>query len=199
MIDRPPPHGLNARHPRVGSDAERVLATDGFGWLRDMVGRHAIECDWHDAGRVQAAATDEGARSLDGIASRLDALGDRFERLDAAAMRERLGTAYYRAGLHIASGALVQPAALVRGLADALPPQARLFERSRALRWRRRGSGWRVETDGVHVDAPRLLLAAHTGCASLGALQDRYAPLHVYAGITPPLPVERWPAGSLPR
>ncbi|MDE0729275.1 MAG: FAD-dependent oxidoreductase [Alphaproteobacteria bacterium] len=58
--------------------------------------------------------------------------------LDGEAMAARLGAPHYRAGIHVHDGALLQPAALVRGLADSLPANVRLFERSPVLEHRTR-------------------------------------------------------------
>jgi glycine/D-amino acid oxidase-like deaminating enzyme len=48
--------------------------------------------------------------------------------LDQQTMHVRFGTSLYQTDVHVKRGALVQPAALVRGLADGLPANVRLVE-----------------------------------------------------------------------
>ena len=43
-------------------------------------------------------------------------------------MREQLGTDYYQFGYHSMNNVFVQPAALIRGLADTLPDNVWLME-----------------------------------------------------------------------
>jgi glycine/D-amino acid oxidase-like deaminating enzyme len=82
----------------------------------------------------------------------------------------------------------VQPAALARGLAAALPPTVALYEGSavRAIRRRPRG-GFRLETADGYLTAERLFVAANGYSASLGVLADRVLPLLTFGSLTRPL------------
>ena len=51
-----------------------------------------------------------------------------YTELDRDAMREQLGTDYYQFGYHSMNNVFVQPAALIRGLADTLPDNVWLME-----------------------------------------------------------------------
>jgi len=82
----------------------------------------------------------------------------------------------------------VQPAALARGLAAALPPRVALYERSpvRAIR-RRPAGGFRLETAGGGLVAGRLFVATNGYSPALGILADRVLPLLTFGALTRPL------------
>jgi glycine/D-amino acid oxidase-like deaminating enzyme len=82
----------------------------------------------------------------------------------------RLGTAHYRAGVHIHQGALIQPAALVRGLAETLPGNVRLHERSPVLGIAH-GAPLILTLPNGKVRTDNLVIAANYEAAKLGYLR----------------------------
>src|SRR5205807_3604107 len=123
------------------------VARFGLEYLRELVDRHAIECDWDESGFLRAAAGDEGLRQLARWPTWLAAAGVPHRWLDAEATAALTGTRFYRAAVRLPGAVTLQPAALVHGLARSLPSEVTVFEASpvrgiRALRGiRRRPSG----------------------------------------------------------
>jgi glycine/D-amino acid oxidase-like deaminating enzyme len=113
-------------------DCRRYVRVARFGLrcLAGLVREHAIDCGWDDRGYLRAAAGEEGLRLLAQWPAWLDAAGIAHERLDAAAVAAVTGSRFYRAALRLPGTVTVQPAALVRGLAAALPREVELFEAS---------------------------------------------------------------------
>ncbi len=164
--------------------------------LRRLVTEHGIRCQLARAGTYRAAATEGGVRYLERYRTFLDAAGLSYERLDAAALAERLGTGYYRYGLYSPDCSLVQPAALIRGLADSLPPGVRLYEETPALSLERERAGWRIECPHGSVHARHAILANNAFARNLGAagrrrLKSRLTVMYTYAALTAPLPERR--------
>ncbi len=172
--------------PKLGVEGNRRLVRlgrAGLEQLRTLVGAHAIDCAWTERGRLHGGVGDRGMRLLDEFYSGLDALGEPYEALDAAAVAALTGTTYYRAAARTPGAAMVQPAALVRGLAATLPANVAVFEES-PVRRIHRGAKFRLETrDGVVV-ADRLFLAANGFTATLGFLRRRVFPLLTFASLT---------------
>ena len=102
----------------------------GLELLDALVGEQGIDCQWQREGFIHTAVDRVAMREYDDFRRYLDALAIEHQVLDAQALQAKLGSAFYRAGIQIADGGLVQPAALVRGLADTLPANVELFERS---------------------------------------------------------------------
>lgn len=165
------------------------LCRYGIGLLREAVREHGLDCDWDDAGWLHAAASEAGAAALPRLAAWLDALGEPYERLDAEGLARITGTGVYRAGLRLPGSVLVQPAALVRGLAATLPGNVELFEESAVRRLRRFRSGgrWRLETGSGSLETDRLFLATNGYSPALGFLARRLFPLLTFGSLTRPL------------
>lgn len=155
--------------------------------LRTLVRDNDIDCDLARRGTYRAAATERGLKALDAYRRFLDGAGLPCTPLDRDALGARLGTHHYRAGLHSPDCSLVQPAALIRGLADALPRQVTLHERSPVTRVDRDGDGWRLTTREGRVHCRRVLLANNAWAGALGSAPERLTPVWTYAAITEPM------------
>jgi glycine/D-amino acid oxidase-like deaminating enzyme len=168
-------------------DRARYLRVAHFGCecLRQLVDRHAIECDWDESGFLRAAAGDEGLRQLARWPAWLEAAGVCHRWLDAEATAALTGTRFYRAAIHLPGTVTVQPGALVRGLARSLPEEVTVFEASpvRGIR-RRRAGPFRVEAGSGALLCDRLFLAANGYTPGLGFLRRRAAPRFSFASLT---------------
>lgn len=102
----------------------------GLELLDAQVTRHDIDCQWQREGFIHTAVDRSALREFEYFRRYLQALDVQHQLLDADDLQQRLGSGHYRAGIQIADGGLVQPAALVRGLADCLPDNVGLHERS---------------------------------------------------------------------
>ncbi|WP_179403193.1 NAD(P)/FAD-dependent oxidoreductase [Burkholderia guangdongensis] len=156
--------------------------------LDRLVAEHGIACDWQKRGRYHAAVTDAvAAASLVTYAHNLDAWGEPYEYLGRAALRERLGTDYYTAAVYTPGTHLLNPAALVRGLADSLPPQVRLFEHSPVVEAEFNGASPYVRTAQGRVRARKLILTVNAFSQSFGVYQERQVPVLLFVSLTHPL------------
>jgi glycine/D-amino acid oxidase-like deaminating enzyme len=159
------------------------LARAGIETVREQVRSHRIECAWREGGRLHGAAGDAGMRAVGRFLRQLDELGEPYEELDAGKLEAITGTSYYRAGARLPGSVLVQPAALMRGLAEALPANVVLLEES-PVRAVQTGETLRLECAEGSIEAPRLLLTTNAFSASLGFLRQRMFPLLVFASLT---------------
>ncbi|MFP6747366.1 MAG: FAD-binding oxidoreductase [Alphaproteobacteria bacterium] len=105
----------------------------GLDLLRAQVAEFTISCQWREDGFYHAAADHMAIREREHFERYLDAMEIAHSTLDLTALRARLGTSHYQCGIHVHQGALLQPAALVRGLADNLPANVRLYEQCPVL------------------------------------------------------------------
>lgn len=102
----------------------------GLTLLRADVFDNDIECSWYEDGFYHAASDEAALRACDHHQGYLEALEISHTLLDRDALSARLGSKHYKRAIHVPEGALLQPAALVRGLADSLPKNVNLFENS---------------------------------------------------------------------
>lgn len=143
----------------------------GLELLNRQVDENDIDCQWRRDGFIHTAAGEAALREYDKFRHYLDTMEADYQTLDSDALQQLLGTGLYRAGVHIADGALVQPAALVRGLADTLPANVSLHEQSPVLSID--GSGPpRLRLAAAEVKSDRVVLTTNYEAPSLGFLRS---------------------------
>ncbi len=162
------------------------LNTAAIAWLRELVEREGIDCQWREAGKYHCAAEPASLAEVDAIAAFCARLGFAHQRLDREALAARLGTDYYLGAVYTPGAVLVQPAALARGLALSLPESVALYEESpvSAIDY---GREVRLRCAQGEVRAANLLLAGNGFLPGLGVLRSRLAPLVLTASLTRPL------------
>jgi len=184
---------IDARHNSDAStDAmaanRRILRLNRFAiaWLRELVETHQIRCDWQNRGQYRAAATAAGVRATEPIVGMSKALGLAHEVLSRDDIAARLGTAYYGAAVHQPGTILMNPAALVRGLAYSLPANVDFFEESPVTAIDH-GPRHRLRTPEGEIATPMLILATNGFTDGWGFLEQHLIRLVTYASLTRPL------------
>lgn len=159
----------------------------GLKWLDQLVREHGIDCNWNPAGKFHAAAGDAGVESLRASIAQYREWGVSYQEFDRDALRQKLGTSYYRYGYHSPNNVFVQPAALIRGLADSLPENVVLLEGEPVVSLSE-SSPFEVATTQARYTADRVVLANNGFAKELGILRDRLITIFTYAALTPELP-----------
>ncbi len=182
------PHNVGSSLDELeGSQRFMRLARAAIAALEEQVETHAIACDWSRAGKYHAAASDRGVREvLEPFARELEALGEPFTWLDRDAIAAKTGTAHFAAAVYTPGCILMNPAALTRGLADSLPPNVTLYERSPVVEWER-GDPHRLATPTGAVRAPRMIVAVNGFAERFGLLRRRLLHMAAHASLTRPL------------
>jgi glycine/D-amino acid oxidase-like deaminating enzyme len=186
MVDLP--HDLTSHSYTSSHEADHKiirLSRGAIDYTREIVQRHAIDCDWREQGKLHGAANERGSQALDHFAKGLSALGEPYRLLDSREMKAVTGSDFYQAGLHAPGAVLVQPAALTRGLAQNLPANVRLFEESPVLNIEV-GKTHTLTTAHGCIKAPRMVLANNAYASNFGplGLKGRLLPIYTYASMT---------------
>ncbi|MBN9426824.1 MAG: FAD-binding oxidoreductase [Burkholderiales bacterium] len=156
--------------------------------LNTLVKDHRINCDWARSGRYHVAVTNETAVNvLKTYADNLEAWHEPFQWFGRKRLQERLGTDYYSAGIYTPGTYLMNPAALVRGLADSLPSQVWLFENSPIIEAELHGSAPYVRTALGRIRARKVILAVNAFSQSFGVYRKRQVPVLLFASLSPQL------------
>ncbi len=163
------------------------LWLSGLEDLRRMVREFQIDCDWDEYGRLYGSAGPDGEIHIAEIAETLDQLELEHSWFSREEMQSKIGTSFYKRGLHTPGSALVNPAALMRGLARNLPASVQLFEESPVLGIERSGGGFLIETAEGSMRADRVVLAAGVFLPQFGVAKNRFVSMATYASLTAPL------------
>ncbi len=165
------------------------LLEAGVDELRRLVTEHQIRCNWSEWGRLYVAVGAEGEKHLEALAKAHARIGAEQRHFEQAEREAVIGSSYYSAALWAGGSALVQPAALVRGLARTLPANVTLYEESPVQRIERTG-GFRLVTEGGEIEVEKLILAAGSYANEIGAFRHRLLGIATYASMTRPLTTE---------
>ncbi|MER8841363.1 FAD-binding oxidoreductase [Mesorhizobium sp. M0913] len=149
------------------------------GWDKDV---------FDPSGKYSVAMTDAGTEHLAAYSSKLNSLGEPHQVLGAEEIEDVTGTRSFKSGLFTPGAVMVQPAAVVRAIADLFPEPVRLFERTPALSIETSSSGCTVKTPKGVVRAARVILATNGHAESFGFGSGELLHVFTYASLTEPFP-----------
>ncbi|MFZ6048468.1 NAD(P)/FAD-dependent oxidoreductase [Pseudomonas sp. CR3202] len=180
------PHDIGADDYIGDIDTAKIslkLNLTGQSLLKELVERHNIDCQMKACGKYQAAIEDRGIAVLDAYRRGLDKLGQAYEMIDGDDLPAHIGTHFYRKALFTPGTVLIQPSALVKGLADSLPANVSLYENTPIT-----GVEYGEKTVLTHafgsITADKLILTNNAFGMSFGFLKGRMLPVFTYASIT---------------
>lgn len=151
--------------------------------IKRLVSQFGIECQLSSIGKYQAAIEDKGLRVLEAYKSGLDKLGQAYEIIDGKDLPSHIGISFYRKALFTPGTILLQPAALVKGLADSLPGNVALYEDT-AISEIEYGSPIVLRHARGSIAVDKLVLANNAFASSFGFLKGRLLPVFTYASMT---------------
>lgn len=182
------PHNVGSSLDELeGSHRFMRLARMAIDHLEDVVTTHDVKCDWKRAGKYHTAVSPKGtAQVLEPFRKELEALGEPYEWIEGDALRRKLGSPHFTAAVYTPGCVLMNPAALVRGLADTLPENVRIYENSPVTEANFR-NGVQLTTKGGSVRAPKMIMAANGFTEQFGFHQRKFLHLVAHASLTRPL------------
>jgi len=154
--------------------------------MRSVVHAGKVDCDWSEIGQYHVAADRQGERELAIIEAGLRDLGETFSTLGEGETRAALGTDYYRRAIHTPGTVQVNPLALLRAFASAMPQNVELYERSPVTEVTG-GAQPRIVTAAGTITAKAVLLTTNAFLRSFSGLRPRLLPMMTFAGLTRPL------------
>ncbi len=195
------PHDIGAEDYIGDIDIARTvlkLNLSGQSYLREQVERFGIDCQLKACGKYQAAVEARGLAVLDAYRRGLEKLGQPYEMIERQNVPDHFGTSFYKRALYTPGALLLQPSALVKGLADSLPANVTLYERTpiQAVDY---GSSSVLHHAAGSITARKLVLANNSFGQHFGFLQGRILPIFTYGSLTRPLtPDEQTTLGGKP-
>ncbi|MBO9551291.1 FAD-binding oxidoreductase [Pseudomonas sp.] len=183
------PHDIGAEDYIGDIDIAKTilkLNLGGQSYLKELIERYDIECQFRHCGKYQAAIEDRGIAVLDAYRRGLDKLGQPYEVIEGRDLPEHIGTHFYRKGLFTPGTALLQPSALVKGLADSLPSNVSLYEHT-PITEVDYGDKVVLRHANGSITADKLVLTTNAFGMSFGFLKGRMLPVFTYGSITRPL------------
>jgi putative aminophosphonate oxidoreductase len=169
---------------RIGRQSE-----DAIGEIEQVCREHSIDADFRRGGWLWSATTEAQLGAWESVVGICERMGvEAFRRLEPAEVSRRARSKHHLAGVYEGSAAVVQPAALVRGLRRvALKLGVRIHEHC-AVRSFSRGQPVRIQTRDATLHADKLVIAANAWAASIRELRRAIAVISSDIVLTEPIP-----------
>ena len=164
-----------------------TLARSAIDSLRDLTKRYNIQCDWHEAGKFHTAVSPKGIQEiLQPTRKVLDSLGEENHWCEGKALHDQLGFTHFRAGIYTPGTVLLNPAALTQGLADNLPSNVTLYEKTPAIEVDY-STKVKVKTPNGSITADKLILTVNVFMEQFGFYKNKLIPMAAHASLTRPM------------
>ena len=185
------PHNVGSSLEELeGSHRFMRLARAAIDHLERTAAVAGVECDWSRDGKYHTAVSPRGVRDvLEPFARELEALGEPYTWIEKPGVQEKIGSPHFTAAVYTPGCVLMNPAALTRGLADSLPANVTLFERSPVTEVDYH-NGVQLTTPSGSLRAPKMILAVNGFAGRFGFLQRNLLYLVAHASLTRPLSEE---------
>lgn len=160
-LSRPDPEDIVKMH---GAAGERFVALlrDSASTLFDLARRYKIEAEQEQAGWVQPVHSPGRIKIAERRVRQWSKFGALVELLSREQARDMLGSDAWYGGFWNRTGGHINPLALARGLArTVLGLGARIYARSPAVGFERRGDKWVVKTQKGEITGRALVMATN--------------------------------------
>jgi glycine/D-amino acid oxidase-like deaminating enzyme len=181
------PHDISSESYSRSVDADKAdirLQRHGIDYVRSAVIEHGIDCDWRDDGKYHAAVNKRGMAALEHFAAGLDRIGESYQWLDEAGIGGVTGSAFYHSAILTPGCSTVQPAALMRGLAAALPENVKVFESSAVKGMEPAGTHRSLSFAQGRIVAKKVILCTNSYAATFGRGSNGLLPVYTFASMT---------------
>lgn len=151
--------------------------------IKKLITEYQIDCQIEAAGKYQAAIEKRGLAVLDAYKNGLEKLGQHCEVIEEKDIPDHLGTQFYKKALYTPGTLLVQPAAIVKGLAEHLPENVTLYEHT-AITQVEYAKKITLQSAFGTLIANKLILTNNAFASQFGFLKGRLLPIFTYASMT---------------
>jgi len=160
-LSRPDPEDIVARHGEAGERFVGMLR-DSASYLFDLTRRYKINAEGEQEGWVQPVHSPGRIKIAERRVQQWSKFGAPVELLSREQMRDMLGSDAWYGGFWNRTGGHINPLALARGLArTVLDLGARIYARSPAESFERRGDRWVVKTAKGEISGRALVMATN--------------------------------------
>lgn len=181
------PHDISSESYSKSVDADKAdvrMQRHGIDYVRSVVKAQGIECDWRDDGKYHGAVNKRGKDSLKHFADGLRRIDEQFELLDEAAIAKVTGTSFYHGAIFTPGCSTVQPAALMRGLANTMPSNVEVFELSPVQRLEHKELQKVLSFAGGTINAGKVVLCINAYAATFGGHPNGLLPVYTFASLS---------------
>ncbi len=179
------PHNVGSSLDELdGSHRFMRLARMAIAELGNTINKHSINCEWSLDGKYHTAVSPRGVKEiLEPFAKELEALGEPYDWIEKPDLDQKIGSTHFTAAIYTPGGALLNPAALTRGLADSLPDNVTLYENS-PVQEATFETNVQLKTANGSVRCTKLIMAANGFSEQFGFYRNRFIHLAAHCSLS---------------
>ncbi|OXY83192.1 NAD(P)/FAD-dependent oxidoreductase [Oceanimonas doudoroffii] len=166
---------------------ESYINREGIAYLKSAVDELGVDCDWSPQGKIHVSCSDRGDNCLKEFARAMDRINEPYEWYEFDKLKEIVGTSYYRRGLFAPGTVLLQPAAMLRGIAEKLPENAVVYENSPVIEITYGSPMHKCITPEGEISAHKIVMANNGFISYFGFFEGRNIQVYTYGSLTRPL------------
>lgn len=178
------PRAKNFADNEKGNKEESFVNREGIKYLTESVEKYDIQCQWSPEGKIHSAATVQGEQCLRSFANALDRIGEEYSWYNQEVMQEITGSKHYHLGLYAPGTTLVQPAMLLKGLAENMPDNVEIYENSPIVEVEYGDENHLCITEKATIKTKKIILANNGFLSYFGFYTGRAIPIYTYASLT---------------
>ena len=171
----------------------------GIKAIERFVKEYQVDCDWNECGKYFASSKLVDEKILENFSGTLSKLGFEHKLLFNQDLEKRLGTNFYKIGLHTKGGVLLHPGKLVRAMVDTLPDNVNLYENSLMLNWRKINDTIECNFKNGSIKTKKIIFAVNGFLKSLGIKKNYNFPITLTASMTRSLTDEEFKSIGEPK
>jgi glycine/D-amino acid oxidase-like deaminating enzyme len=184
MIDLPHHLQTDDYSGVVDSDKKEIrMNRFAIDYTKSMIDEFCLHEFSSPIGRIHGASDPAGMNTLNAYSKHLDALGEPYIRYDRGQLGEVIGSDYYLGGIRTPGCLLIQPAGYIRGVADGLGDNIKVYENSPALKIQT-GSNPKVTTPSGEIDTRNIIITTNGHLQSFGLYSRQLMHIFLYASMT---------------
>ena len=164
--------------------AKSDLYSLGIEKVKKFIAQYQVDCDWNECGKYYASSKIEDEKKLIKFNAMLNSLKIENKILQKDEMLNKLGTEFYKIGIHTNGGILLNPGKLARAMVDSLPENVILYENSPLLNWEEANKRIKCTFNKGVLEASSIIFCANGFLSSLGIEKQYSFPLALTASMT---------------
>lgn len=185
---------LRRNHGDAAARAAHLAVAESVEMIGTTVTDEGIDCEWVHGGLMSVATNVGQMNRLRDDLEAADAMGlEGFRELSATDARAEVDSPTYLGALMEDHCAVLHPAKLARGLADAVSSRGgAVYETTHVTSIEEHGPKVRLETVGGRITAEQVVLATNAWARNLPWFSRKVVALYTYVLLTEPLTDEQW-------
>tara|TARA_B100000959_G_C14926151_1_gene601600 strand:+ start:283 stop:1587 length:1305 start_codon:yes stop_codon:yes gene_type:complete len=191
LVDTTLNDGFTSNQDLESYKKKTSLYNEGIKSVKKFIKEYQVNCDLKECGKYFASSQIQDLKVLDKFSNTLKGLNFDHKIIFEDELKSRLGTSFYKVGLHTKGGILLNPAKLARAMIEALSNNVQLLENTKLIKWKKYNNQIECFFKDYKITSKKIIFCTNGFLSSLGIRKNYNFPLILTASMTKPLNKEQ--------